>query len=140
MRAAGALCQRRVNTGKHRNTSPRHKARLEGPKHQAPMPCKFPLRKCDRVKVPDITRVTNTASQKRQSAERLRGQAQVGNMKSLPRRAAGLFVWIMKKWVALPVIRTVLISSKGTTPTVYLVGMLLFIMKAKSDSLSKEKR
>lgn len=102
MRAAGALCQRRVNTGKHRNTSSRHKARLEGLKHQAPMPCKFPLRKCDRVKVPDITRVSNAASQKRQSAERLRGQAHVGNMKSLPRRAAGLFVWIMKKWVALP--------------------------------------
>lgn len=46
-------------------------------------------------------------------------------------------VWIMKKWVALSVIRTVLISSSGTTPTAYLVGMLLFIMKAKSDSISK---
>lgn len=43
----------------------------------------------------------------------------------------------MKKWVALSVIRTVLISSSGTTPTAYLVGMLLFIMKAKSDSISK---
>jgi hypothetical protein len=61
-------------------------------------------------------------------------------MKSLPLRAAGLFFWIMKKWVALRVIRTVLISSNGTTPTAYLVGMLLFIMKAKSDSISKEKR
>lgn len=73
-------------------------------------------------------------------AERLHGQAHVGSMKSLPLRAAGLFFWIMKKWVALRVIRTVLISSNATTPTAYLVGMLLFIMKAKSDSISKEKR
>lgn len=57
IRAVGALCQIRVNT-----ETPAHNPKPGWKAPKTKLLChanfKSPLRKCDRVKVPDITRVT----------------------------------------------------------------------------------